>query len=277
MAVIQSSIAEEGFPEAGSDRIIPYSLSIGIACYPDEAKSRNELVYTADQDMYREKKLAHGANPVRKTARKPGSNSGESFDLLDSMVSAVDNKDYYTRAHSEEVTEYALWIAQELGLSEEAMKTIRNAGLLHDVGKIGIPDEILRKPGLLSDEEYDVMKQHPVVGAMIVSSIPGMADIIPGVRHHHERWDGKGYPDGLAGETIPLLARLLAVADTFSAMTTDRPYRKGMNWEVAISKIRQGTNTQFDASCVSAFTRAIDKRRHSLPQLHQDLDLEEAA
>jgi len=262
---IHSRVANEGYPEPGSDRVIPFALSIGIASYPDEAKNRNELLYHADHDMFNQKR-ANSAAPVapRRAIRKPTSGNGDSFDLLDSMISAVDNKDYYTRAHSEEVTEYALWIAQELGLSEEAQKTIRYAGLLHDVGKIGIPDEILRKPGHLTDEEYEVMKQHPVVGAMIVSSIPDMTDILPGVKHHHERWDGKGYPDALAGESIPLLARILAVPDTFSAMTTDRPYRKGMKWSEAMRKIREGRGTQFDPEIVDAFFAALDKRQEPL-------------
>lgn len=256
---IHARVAQEGYPEPGTDRVIPIALSVGIASYPDEAKNRNELLYHADHDMYNQKRATTAVAP-RKAIRKPTSSSGENFDLLDSMISAVDNKDYYTRAHSEEVTEYALWIAQELGLSEEAQRTIRFAGLLHDVGKIGIPDEILRKPGHLTDEEYDVMKQHPVVGAMIVSSIPDMTDILPGVKHHHERWDGKGYPDQLAGEGIPLLARILAVPDTFSAMTTDRPYRKGMKWAEAKRKIREGRGSQFDPDIVDAFFVALEKR-----------------
>jgi HD-GYP domain-containing protein (c-di-GMP phosphodiesterase class II) len=135
------------------------------------------------------------------------------------------------------------------------------AGLLHDVGKVGIPDEILRKPGRLTDEEYDVMKQHPVVGAMIVSSMPGFQEIIPGVRNHHERWDGTGYPDGLAGEAIPLLGRLLAVPDTMSAMTTDRPYRKGLTWEAALEEVERKSGTQFDPSIVAAFLSAEKKHR----------------
>lgn len=257
---LQALVALEGYPEPGTDRVIPFSLSIGVAAYPANAATRNELIYHANHSMSHQQRTATTGTSPRRAIRKPTSGSGDSFDLLDSMISAVDNKDYYTRAHSEEVTEYAIWIAQELGLSEEAIKTIRFAGLLHDVGKIGIPDEILRKPGHLTDEEYEVMKQHPVVGAMIVSSIPDMSEILPGVKHHHERWDGAGYPDRLAGEAIPLLARILAVPDTFSAMTTDRPYRKGMKWDVAMQKIKEGRGTQFDPTIVDAFFRAIEKR-----------------
>lgn len=265
---IRLAVAEGGYPEPGTDRVIPFGVSIGYAGFPEHAKTRHELLYQADHGMYRSKKAnAGGAN--RPSVRKPTQQTGDSFDLLDSMVNAVDNKDYYTRAHSEEVAEYAAWIVQELKLSDGAQKIVRTAALLHDVGKIGIPDEILRKPGHLSDEEFEVMRQHPVVGAMIVASMPGMTDILPGVRFHHERWDGKGYPEGLKGDDIPLLGRILAVPDAFSAMTTDRPYRKGMNWHVAIDKIRGGIGTQFDPSIAAAFLRAIEKRRSSLPRLSE--------
>ncbi len=259
---IQQRVAREGYPEPGSDRVIPYALSIGSAAYPEEATSRHELLSIADKNMYQAKRAASGGAPsARRSTVRNSDASPDGFDLLDSMITAVDNKDYYTRAHSEEVTEYALWIAHELGLSEEAMKTIRIAGLLHDVGKIGIPDEILRKPGHLTDEEFEVMRQHPVVGAFMVSNIPGLGDIVPGVKHHHERFDGKGYPDRLAGEAIPLLARILSVPDAFSAMTTDRPYRKGMDWRTAFTKIDEGSGTQFDPVIVAAFGRALERRK----------------
>src|SRR5262249_37981850 len=149
----------------------------------------------------------------------------DAFSILDGLVTAVDRKDHYTRAHSEEVTRLALLLGSGLGLSPETLRALRLAGLLHDVGKIGIPDRILKKPGPLTFEEAEVMNCHPALGEAIVAGLPDTADIRTGVRSHHERWDGKGYPDGLAGEAIPLLGRLLAVADCFSAMTTSRPYR----------------------------------------------------
>jgi HD-GYP domain-containing protein (c-di-GMP phosphodiesterase class II) len=155
------------------------------------------------------------------------------------------------------VTEYSLMIARELGLSEDTQRTLRIAGLLHDLGKIAIPDAILKKPGALTDEEFEVMKQHPVLGWLIVSAIPSLAETLPGIRHHHERWDGRGYPDQLAGEDIPLLGRLMAVPDAFSAMTTDRPYRKGLSTPEAIGRLREGAGTQFDPAMVVAFIRAL--------------------
>ena len=194
-----------------------------------------------------------------------------SFSILDAMVTAVDNKDSYTRRHSEDVTEYALWIAEELGVSTETQRVIRTGGLLHDVGKITVPDEILRKPGRLTPEEFEIMQRHPRMGALIVGAIPGMESILDAVRSHHERWDGKGYPDGTAGEETPLLGRLLAVADAFSAMTTDRPYRKGLEWEFALHEIKANIGTQFDPEMAEAFLRAARKRRTSLEQpINQD-------
>jgi HD-GYP domain-containing protein (c-di-GMP phosphodiesterase class II) len=152
-------------------------------------------------------------------------------------------------------------------LSEETMRVIRMGGLLHDVGKIGVPDEILRKPGRLTADEWEVMRRHPYLGALIVAGVPDMEPILDIVRSHHERWDGQGYPQGLHGAEIPLLGRILAVADAFSAMTTDRPYRKGMGWEVALEEIRANMGTQFDPALAQAFLRAAKKRHpaHLLP------------
>ena len=140
------------------------------------------------------------------------------------------------------------------------MRDIRIGGLLHDVGKIGVPDEILRKPGRLTDEEYEVMKQHTHLGSLIVGALPGMESVLDAVRSHHERWDGKGYPDATAGEDTPLLGRILAVADAFSAMTTTRPYRKGMDWETALGQIGANVGTQFDPAMAAAFLTAAQKR-----------------
>jgi putative nucleotidyltransferase with HDIG domain len=179
------------------------------------------------------------------------------------MITAIDHKDHYTRRHSEEVTEYALWIAEELGLSEEQKHALRLGGLLHDVGKIGIPDSVLLKPGLLTAEEYEAMKQHTVLGAVMLAALPEMEKIVPLARSHHERWDGQGYPDGLAGEQIPLLARILAVADAFSAMTTDRPYRKGMDVPAALTELQRHRGTQFDPAIVDVFVAAVQKRIES--------------
>ncbi len=178
------------------------------------------------------------------------------FSMLNALVTAVDTKDRYTRRHSEDVMAYSDQLAKALGLEEMLQYQIMLAALLHDVGKIGVPNYILRKPGRLTEEEYRAIKQHPMMGAIIVSAVPGLEDILDAVRHHHERWDGQGYPFGLQGEDIPLMARLLAVADAYSALTTDRPYRKGMDPERALLLLEAGAGTQWDPACVHAFIRA---------------------
>ncbi len=183
-----------------------------------------------------------------------------SYSILNALVTAVDNKDRYTRRHSEDVMTYSLQIAQALGMDDEALGIVRIAALLHDVGKIGVPDAILRKPGTLSEAEVRAVQQHPMMGSIIVGAVPGFEATLDAVRHHHERWDGKGYPFGLAGEDTPLLARLMSVADAYSAMTTDRPYRKGMDADKALSILEAGAGTQWDARCVAAF---ISVRRPS--------------
>jgi diguanylate cyclase (GGDEF)-like protein len=246
--------AEVSRPGGGS---LPVSASIGVALYPQMAGSQHELLALADVNLYESKAMGSGAIVGLDEPEEENFCAG-SFTVLDALVTAVDKRDRYTRKHSEEVTDYSLMIARELGLSEETMRTLRIAGLLHDLGKIAIPDAILRKPGALTDEEFDVMKQHPVLGFLIVSAIPSLAETLPGIRHHHERWDGRGYPDQLAGEEIPLLGRLMAVPDAFSAMTTDRPYRKGLPVSEAIKRLREGVGTQFDPAMVVAFVRALD-------------------
>src|SRR5947209_7807186 len=215
------------------------------------------MLSLADVNLYESKAKGTGAIVGLDEPAEEETYTAGSFTVLDALVTAVDKRDHYTRKHSEDVTEYCLMIARELGLSEETMRTLRIAGLLHDLGKIAIPDGILRKPGALTDEEFDVMKQHPVLGYLIVSAIPSLAETLPAIRHHHERWDGRGYPDKLAGEDIPLLGRLMAVPDAFSAMTTDRPYRKGLSTQEAIGRLREGVGTQFDRAMVVAFVRAL--------------------
>jgi diguanylate cyclase (GGDEF)-like protein len=258
---IRTRLHGEGFCRPTDDRTVPISLSFGIACFPNDGQSRHELLTIADSNLYQAKNSDEGIVFTSESQRTNRELRAEaSFEVLDALITAVDNKDRYTRKHSEDVTEYALWMADELGLSEETMRTLRIGGLLHDVGKIGVPDEILRKPGRLSPEEYEVMKRHPRLGELIVGGIPGMESILDAVRSHHERWDGGGYPDQLRGEQIPFMGRLLAVADAFSAMTTDRPYRKGMDFNVALEEIRANIGTQFDPTMAQAFISACEKR-----------------
>lgn len=172
------------------------------------------------------------------------------------LASAIDAKDPYTRGHSVRVNRYSVILARYHGLSEEEIRDIHVASLLHDVGKIGVDDAILKKPGKLNDAEFDVMKQHTVIGANIMAPIRQMKRLLPGLRSHHERWAGEGYPDGLAGDQIPRMARIIAVADSFDAMTTERPYQKAMTFEAALARLNELKGTAFDETVVESFNRA---------------------
>ena len=175
------------------------------------------------------------------------------------LAEAIDAKDPYTRGHSERVATYAAAVAVEMGLPPEDVERTRLSALLHDVGKIGVDDRIIRKPTALSEDEFEVMKTHPIKGAAIMSAIPQLADVIPGMKYHHEKWGGGGYPEGLKGEQIPLQARIVTVADTFDAMTTTRPYQKAMEIAFVISRIQSLVGSRFEPSVVAAFVRAYEK------------------
>ena len=175
------------------------------------------------------------------------------------LAAAVDAKDPYTRGHSERVARYSVAVARHLGLPAEEVKKVRIAALLHDVGKIGIDDRILRKPTALTDEEFEIMKLHPVKGSLIMGQIPQLKWIIPGMKYHHEKWDGSGYPEGLKGEEIPMLARIISVADTFDAMTTTRPYQKAMRSDYVVSRIKTFSGTRYDARVIDALEEACVK------------------
>jgi diguanylate cyclase (GGDEF)-like protein/putative nucleotidyltransferase with HDIG domain len=193
---LSDRMSQEGFEGNGGTPTVPISLSFGVASFPEDSNNRFELITIADRNLYTAKLSDSGIMGTTETQRAHRALRTEgSFDVLDAMVTAVDNKDRYTRRHSEDVTEYALWIAEELGYSEATQRVIRIGGLLHDVGKIGVPEDILRKPGRLTDDEYETMKRHTQLGSLIVSSVPGMESIIDIVKSHHERWDGKGYPE----------------------------------------------------------------------------------
>jgi len=174
---------------------------------------------------------------------------------LEALTASIDAKDPYTHGHSERVAHLAAELARAYGLDEEQVERVRIAGLVHDIGKIGIPEAVLCKPGRLTDEEFDVIKQHPTIGYNILKDIPPMSDLLPGVLHHHERWDGRGYPHGLAGMDIPPFGRIIAVADAFDAMSSDRAYRSRMSREKVLSILRDGAESQWDPALIDTFLR----------------------
>lgn len=174
--------------------------------------------------------------------------------IVKGVIATLELKDPYTRGHSERVAAYAMNMAEATGkFKPSELNNYYYACLLHDIGKVNIPDAILTKPGKLTDEEFDIIKTHPVVGAEAIRDVEGIADNIDVITHHHERWDGKGYPDGLAGENIPFLARVTAVADAFDAMTSSRSYRPALEFEVAYQRILDGQGSQFDPQMVKLF------------------------
>ena len=181
------------------------------------------------------------------------------INLIETLAAALDERDTYTNGHSRRVTQLASALGRKVGLNNDDLKTLQLAGILHDIGKIGVTDSVLLKEGKLNEEEYAVIKQHPVQGKRILKNLhdPRMKPIIRAILHHHERYDGAGYPDGLRAEDIPLLSRIIAVVDTYDAMTSTRPYRKEMSKGVALKEIEKNSNTQFDPNIALAFANLM--------------------
>jgi len=193
------------------------------------------------------------------------------------LAEAVDAKDTYTRGHSERVGVYSSKLARELELPRDLIERVYIAGLLHDVGKIGVPDRIISKPTSLTDEEYEEMKRHPEIGAKILEPVAFLSEVVPCVRHHHEWFDGSGsgYPDGIAGDHIPLASRIILVADTVEAMTSDRPYRAALPLERVLSELHCFSGTQFDPGCVTAMLGLLEREGESFLRKDQRFDIYE--
>jgi HD-GYP domain-containing protein (c-di-GMP phosphodiesterase class II) len=191
------------------------------------------------------------------------------FDVMKAIASLIDAKDGYTHKHSERVAAFGVRLARHLGFDADSRAVVELSGLLHDVGKIGVPDAILNKPGKLTDEEFSQMRLHPVHGARILANIQSakVVNILPGVKYHHERWDGKGYPEGLKGEEIPLLGRVLGVADFLDALTSDRSYRKGLALEEALNMVKELEGKAFDPAVVKAAVELHERGELALPSM----------
>ena len=245
----------------GAGERLPVTVSIGAGTYPNHGSSVTELL--ANVGLMLHEAQASGGDAIRwageDTTKDP---PARTFDILQGLVFAVDAKDRYTKRHSEDVARYALFLAEALDLPAGTRQSLRTAALLHDIGKIGVPDRILRKPGRLDEAEYAAMQQHVLLGDAIVRELPDLQSIRAAIRHHHERWDGAGYLDGLAGDEIPFLARIIAVSDSFSAMTTDRPYRKAFSVDEAIRRLGDAAGSQLDERLVLAFIQAIEHHPH---------------
>jgi len=207
----------------------------------------------------------HMAGDIEEYVKKLKAAAAENRDLfigsIRMLAAAIDEKDPYTRGHSGRVAKYSMIIGEGLNLSTEDLDRLRISALLHDVGKIGVEDRVLKKPGKLTDEEFDLMKQHTVKGANIMRPVAQLRDVLPGIELHHERMDGGGYPYGLAGDQIPMMARIIAVADTLDAITTNRPYQSAMDLEYAMQRIRSLSVVKFDQQVVASLEAAVKAGR----------------
>ncbi len=275
------------------DDVGSVKVSVGIATYPTCAREQEKLLILAEQAMiisknkgykngistavnaqdinfWNEAALDSFASVIAKRHSQLGLNFEEELvdkfhsdslnsnnhmiDVVTSLAGAIDAKDTYTKGHSVSVSRYAEALARALNLPDDEVERIKLGALLHDVGKIGIPENVLGRTSKLADDEWEIMKQHPVIGAeKVLAPVDALRDLIPMVKHHHEHWDGSGYPDNLKGEEIPLAARIVAVADTFHALISDRPYRKGLPIEKAIEILRIGAGIQWDSELVRKF------------------------
>lgn len=239
--------------------IIPLSVSTGLAAYPTDGQTRQELITMAEQTLAVAKR---GRRLPRRPHHHVADLLGEGqIGVLNGLVTAVDSKDRYTREHSEDVTRWALLLAQAIGLGAEQRRVLALAGPLHDVGKIAVPDRILRKPGKLTRAEHEVMRHHVAFGVAIIQGVLHDTAVIAAVAHHHERWDGRGYPNGLTGSQASLLGRIMQIADAVSAMRLNRPYRQGLPWLQVVAELRAGAGTQFDPDLVEPFIATVSRPR----------------
>ncbi len=264
-ARIKATLDSKHFEPVPGTRL-PIATAFGWAAYPGDGENIMDLLSAADANLYNHKRggasylsqsqkaMQEGRDEMKKLKNRA---HGGSFGVLDALVTAIDNKDHYTRHHSEEVTYLSLLVARELDYSREQLEAVRISGLLHDVGKIAVPDQILRHPGKLGRDEWDIMQQHPVFGALIVKDVPHLERVVDGIKYHHEKWDGSGYPEKLVGEDIPEMGRLLAMGDCYSALTTDRPYRKGWTPDAALEEIERCAGSHFDPRLCAVFLEVM--------------------
>jgi len=250
---LRERMARTLFYPPGSDAPVPLSLSIGVAVIPSEAPTALDAVRLADQRLRESKKGQGETLPETERLAAGLAQTRQDFDMLLGLVTAVDNKDRYARRHAEDVLLVCLMLAQKLGVSAEERQALATAALLHDIGNVGVPDTILRKPGPLTEGEWAAVRRHPTMGALIVGSVPGFEAVQDIIRQHHERPDGTGYPWGLPNDELSLPARILAVANAYCALTSDRPFRAALSVPEARRILAQGSGSAWCDDCVAAF------------------------
>lgn len=243
-----------------ASRQIDVTVSVGVASWPGDGATLDELCYAADMALYYAKRTGQNRTSIASrtlfSLNEPSVSINVEAEVLSTiyaLAATLEARDKYTYGHSRRVSRYAVATAEALSLAPEQVAVISAAALLHDIGKVGIPDHVLNKEGKLLDEEWELLKQHPRLSATIVGHVPSLAACLAAVRHHHERWDGNGYPSGLKGEAIPMEARILTVTDAFEAMISERPYRKALTFKQAIAELDKCSGTQFDPRVVQAF------------------------
>jgi len=248
-----------------SSRAMPITTSLGVGNWPNDGVMKEEVIGLADAALYRAKQTGRNRTCLSSDVLKPDSSligieleaRPRALSIIYALAATVDAKDSYTYGHSRKVSEYAVAVAEKLNMSQEKLSTVRAASLLHDIGKVGVPDSILNKKEPLTDEEWKPIKSHPKLGVEILRHVIDLANCLPAILHHHEHYDGRGYPSGLKGDQIPLEARILTVADSYDAMTSPRPYREQLPMEEAINELKRCAGTQFDPEIVDIFCELI--------------------
>lgn len=248
------------------------TVSGGVASFPEHGSNRHALTQSADAALYYAKQQGRNrcfvyeesshrsyrvvSNHVRPVPME------DDMGALEALGATIDARDHYTRGHSANVMRFSMALGEKAGLSAEEMENLRAASLLHDIGRIGTPEELFGKPGRLSPEEWKLVENHALVGSRILKRVQQMGSIVPAVLHHHERYDGEGYPSGLAGANIPLAARIIAIADSYDAMTSDRSYRLALSYAGAIEELRRCAGMQFDPELVELFIKCLAESRN---------------
>jgi HD-GYP domain-containing protein (c-di-GMP phosphodiesterase class II) len=245
---------------------MPVTVSLGIANWPIDGVMKEEVIGRADAALYQAKQAGRNRTCLSSDAVKPETPiigaeleaRPKALSIIYALAATVDAKDHYTYGHSRKVSDYSVAVAEALNLSQDRIATIRAAGLLHDIGKVGIPDSILNKKGALNKEEWEAVRVHPELGVEILKYITDLVSCLPAILHHHEHYNGKGYPSGLKESSIPIEARILAVADAYDAMTSSRPYREQLSSQQALNELKRCAGTQFDPELVDTFCKIIE-------------------
>ncbi len=240
---------------------IAVTASLGLASWPNDGITPDDIFNAADNALYYAKRtggnrscaVSHMMSSLTETIERAPAVEQETLNTIYALAATIEARDPYTYGHSRKVRKYAVALAEAMELPSEKVTIVSHAALLHDIGKIGILDEILNKPGSLTEQERELINTHPLLSRTIVGHVPSLTPCLPAILHHHERWDGNGYPSGLKGESIPLEARILSIADTFDAITSLRPYRAALSYKEAVKELKRCAGTQFDPKLVEVF------------------------